>query len=165
MESFVSGLMRATKKWSGKERKIDEAPGMRAASRSGRFISAFAFAFRYYRCQFFKPRRTATAVRHFRLTGRYRVSDEKSPHRPRVDARPCLNTANRDARIFGDGRSAVRKTCRRVAVDSIFEKLHPPARYPRDSRHCASWKMRAGSTTASYFRNASRSSARKSVCA
>lgn len=52
IETFVSGLMTG-RKWSGKEPKIDVAPGMRAADRVGRFISSARA--RYYRRQFFKP--------------------------------------------------------------------------------------------------------------
>jgi hypothetical protein len=78
IESFVSGLMTATKKRSGRRPKIDEAPGMRAARPIGQplylgrvcvpLLSVVVFQAAAHRRR---------VVRHFRLTGRYRASSEK----------------------------------------------------------------------------------------
>lgn len=74
-------------------------------------------AFRYYRRQFFKPRHTALAVRHFRLTGPYRASGEKKDYAGLCASTQlqCFTTANRVATYFRR-RSRHRKTCRRGRV-------------------------------------------------
>jgi len=156
IESFVSELMTATKKRSGRRPKIDEAPGMRAARPTGRplylgrvcvpLLSVAVFQAAAHRHH---------VVRHFRLTGRYRASGEK-----KHPTRWCVATVphRKSRRAYFRRRSpAARKAHRCVAVDSILGKITTPGH--AFARH----RVGKREAAAAYFWSAPELGARKSV--